>query len=281
VPSSYQSAINDCDYKALNRLYDGVANCGPNCLVALGTAGQTAQFIASNIVRIASILRAVRQGDLRTLSGMIGSSIRPKSISDLWLEVQYALRPLLSDVNAAIEQFDKNSDLTFDVIRTATLNGITKNSSTYRNDMPTFSDSVQTAWKVTVRYKARLRVDNAGLRALAQMGMTNPSVLAWEVIPFSFVIDWLLPIGNTLNRLSALDGIYVESWHRTVFIRESILFTRTFGGIDYNNRYVWNSGSASAGIEKIYVNRSVQTGNLPKPPLPRMKNPFSSEQPMP
>lgn len=274
--SRYTATINELDRQALNRLYDGVANCGPNLLVALGTYGQTASFIANSISTIAKMIRSARKGDFHTLGSILGNGLSPTGLSNLWLQLQYALKPLLGDINAAIEQFSKTEDLTFDVIRTATKTGSGAFSYYYQNDAPTFRDSRSTTWKVTVRYKARLRVNNAGLRALAQLGMTNPAVLAWEVIPFSFVADWLIPIGKTLENLSAFDGLSVESWHRTVFIQEDTTFNRTFGGVDYNKQFYWGSGSASAVARKIYVNRKVMTTNLPAPPEPRIKNPFSS-----
>jgi len=274
--AGYQATIDKLDQQVLGRLYDGIANCGPNLLVALGTYGQTASFIAEAAQKVAQIIKAYKSGNFQKLGTILGHEFSPTGLADNWLKLQYALKPLLSDINASVEQFSKSEDLTFDVIRTATQSGESISSALYKNDAPTFLDTRKVVSKVTVRYKARLRVNNAGIRALAQLGMTNPAVLAWEVIPFSFVADWLIPIGNTLGRLSALDGISVESWHRTVFIREDITFARKFGGNDYNNEYIWGSGFAGAQATRIYCNRLVKSTNLPKPPLPKIKNPFSS-----
>lgn len=37
---------------------------------------------------------------------------------------------------------------------------------------------------------------------LSSVGLTNPLAVVWELIPFSFVIDWFLPIGESLSRTS-------------------------------------------------------------------------------
>lgn len=44
----------------------------------------------------------------------------------------------------------------------------------------------------------------------------NPIEWAWELIPFSFVVDWAIPIGGYLNGLDALNGIVTNSIRGTV-----------------------------------------------------------------
>lgn len=54
---------------------------------------------------------------------------------------------------------------------------------------------------------AQVDPEYAGTRALNQLGLVNPLSIAWELTPFSFVIDWLLPIGSVLRALSAPAGL--------------------------------------------------------------------------
>jgi hypothetical protein len=44
-------------------------------------------------------------------------------------------------------------------------------------------------------------------REVNQIGLANPLSIAWEVVPFSFVVDWGLPIGNVLEALTATRGL--------------------------------------------------------------------------
>lgn len=48
----------------------------------------------------------------------------------------------------------------------------------------------------------------------SQFTLGNPASLAWEVVPFSFVVDWAIPIGDYLGSLDALKG--VKQLHGTV-----------------------------------------------------------------
>lgn len=66
---------------------------------------------------------------------------------------------------------------------------------------------VTTHTKCEKRIKFHYRVDNEILRTLSQLSLTNPLEVAWELVPFSFVVDWMLPIGDYLSNMSALHGI--------------------------------------------------------------------------
>jgi hypothetical protein len=54
---------------------------------------------------------------------------------------------------------------------------------------------------------ARVDPDYQGLRALNQLGLLNPVSLLWELVPYSFVVDWVLPIGPVLQALTAPAGL--------------------------------------------------------------------------
>lgn len=57
---------------------------------------------------------------------------------------------------------------------------------------------------------ARARLRDANIRTLDQLGLVNPLLVGWELIPFSFVIDQFIPIGTYLASLSAYAGWVVE-----------------------------------------------------------------------
>jgi len=44
---------------------------------------------------------------------------------------------------------------------------------------------------------------------LARWGLINPATVVWELVPFSFVVDWFAPVGNTLDALTS--GVGLES----------------------------------------------------------------------
>jgi hypothetical protein len=51
-------------------------------------------------------------------------------------------------------------------------------------------------WTYSKRIKADLYEDISVARSL---GMVDPLQVAWEIVPYSFVVDWFLPVGSFLS----------------------------------------------------------------------------------
>lgn len=45
------------------------------------------------------------------------------------------------------------------------------------------------------------------MQMLSRIGLTNPAVLAWDVIPWSFVVNWVIPIGDWLESIDSTVGL--------------------------------------------------------------------------
>lgn len=70
--------------------------------------------------------------------------------------------------------------------------------------------------------------------ALAQqMGLSNPLAIAWELVPFSFVVDWFTNIGDCIGALSDMYGVDLSRPYTTEFVRTS-----------YKSEIVWGYYSA-------------------------------------
>lgn len=86
-----------------------------------------------------------------------------------------------------------------------------------------------------VEHRAQIRLDFAhtspSLSTAQQLGLTNPAQLAWELVPFSFVVDWFIPVGDFFAQLDATlgwsyrGGTYSEKSVRT----QSVEFSRMEG----------------------------------------------------
>lgn len=50
-------------------------------------------------------------------------------------------------------------------------------------------------------------ITNPWLHTASSSGLINPLSIAWEVVPFSFVLDWFIPIGATLQAITASVGL--------------------------------------------------------------------------
>jgi hypothetical protein len=139
------------------------------------------------------------------------------------------------------------------------------------------TDASHPAWffdRLEVEFAAFYRFDCVGvsshLQALASRGFTNPSEILWEKIPFSFVVDWVLPIGEYLNTIDS--GLGWEVLAGTLSKRltakgQSWVTSRPSSG--------WSKLSVTGSDKRFF--KSLYRSTLDDVPFPRLlpKNPLS------
>ena len=117
------------------------------------------------------------------------------------------------------------------------------------------------------------RTVNPVLAAMQKLGVANPASLAWELLPYSFVVDWFLPIGQYLNSWTADLGLSFIGGSQTVIRRlDCSLISATNRSM---NQYRTGSGHLSGGgVHNWSIARTVMSSS-PAPRLPAFKNPLS------
>lgn len=241
---------------AKNRVLEAMQDAKWNAALFAAEANKTADLIFATAKRLAGAYRAVRTGRWGRACDLL--SIRsPSGPRNEWLAYRYGWTPLLGDVVSAAEAAASTL-----VERPPRLKVLKRGSSTLvttvevAKTFPTI-DTVQnhSGTSSSLRYrrlrtvetqtKAWLEVEasNSVLMRMEQFGLANPAALAWELIPFSFVADWFVGVGDYLNAQTALTGLTVVDGGT------SQLSTRT------------SIGSATSVVTGAY-NRSVN-GMLP------------------
>jgi len=188
---------------------------------------------ADTIVRILSTLGSKnRFKKTAKLLGLPRNKIR-QTVSNRWLEVQYGVLPLASDIHGACEELNRR--LALPVIRQFSLRVKESESGEYSTPYiydlkirPTFK------WEATTTKRVTCFIRQESL-ALSRLGYTNPLTLAWELLPYSFLVDYLIGVGNWLNGLDA--GIGLEAIWGTVSTKTNFYMSSNFAG----QQYVWNT----------------------------------------
>lgn len=132
----------------------------------------------------------VRKDNLRKVSHI------PASI----LYYNFGVAPLVSDLFSVVEAL--RLKLTAPILMRTSASIKKSLNSDFRSGQ--FSGTL----KGTFRQRATIYYDmdpNSYLSESFDFG--NPLEWAWELIPFSFVIDWAIPIGSFLGQIDALTGI--------------------------------------------------------------------------
>lgn len=198
-----------------NRLLGKIRGQDIDLGVALGESRETAAFVTSAMVKTAKSYRQLRRGDvsgaLLTLTGRKNRNWRdiPGAASNTWLAYTYGLRPLLADVYGACEALDKRNKPYVDV--KTVRSGATQHVEAEVHSYGIYHNRV--AGSITARGQISFRVSNPLLKVIDSVGLTNPLSVAWELVPFSFVVDWFVPVGNMIQGIAPPQGVdFVDGW---------------------------------------------------------------------
>lgn len=274
--SRFNAAMLKADNNALVRLYPKVKKCQVNLAVAIGERAQTAGMLRDLTLRLARGILALRKGNVAKAAKVLFPK-NGKGVANDWLCVQYGIKPLISDIEGVAKTLTDSRPLVFRV------------KTKRREELPlgTLADYnlqtgvrvrtvIQSHGYVEVSYTATLQIDSVLsdlVVSLSRLGLTNLSTVVWELIPFSFIVDWFIPIGEKIMNEDAFTGLQLVQFHKTVFYKEYITVNRTWGGYDQDGR-LWSKVVCLSQITKTRCDRTIPSS---VPPLPKLefKDPVS------
>ncbi len=254
----------DCQYALYGRLSDSIQGSAFNMAVFLGEGREALETISGAASRITRAFRQLRKGrvskaadelvgktksqrwkrPVTTKSGKVqfkdisSSKVTSEWLSSNWLQLQYGWKPLLQDIYAAARHFAWMQTRDQPMVYRARMRVVKYYNQSFSGADYALSGRVEYSKAV----KAIItRINHAQL-----LGLLDPASLVWEKLPYSFVADWFLPIGNYLEALNldrALSGKYVISskdfkgtysaqptsstkQYQAYFIRENFQFKR-------------------------------------------------------
>lgn len=256
-----------------NKLKSSSINLG----VAFGERKATARLLGDTAIRLARSVRNLRRGEIRKAMNELGisskrSQPRGSNVPQKWLELQYGWKPLLSDVYGAAEALEKRPKGDWRV--TAKVTRSLEQTSLYTLTPGASSGFGGGTCKASVMKSVFARIDalpqNEATISLASLGVTNPLIVAWELVPFSFVVDWALPIGNYLESLDALLGYGSAQYSSSLLVKA----TWTDKGLSASGGSWYNKNDYHGRKRLVYLAREVSS-SVPLPSLPRFKDPRS------
>jgi hypothetical protein len=188
--------------KIQNALLSQVKGHSFNLGVNLAQMGKVSSMVATNLGKLGRAIRALKHGDFSNAARQLGAAPRTtqlqgRDVSGRWLELQYGWFPLIKDSYEAAKAFESISNGP----RTAYFRSPKINKSMeafYVNDG---ADKFSRTHRRTFRYSFEMYEEMSFPR---QLGLYDPLSIAWELIPYSFVVDWFVPIGTYLDNLSQI-----------------------------------------------------------------------------
>lgn len=294
------SAYTRCLGKLIDKSDQGINNLAQDFY----EMSQTTKMVTKTVIRIAGAIKALkaknlpqalkflwdakapsfRQGSWMArglTSKQIAKKLSGKELANNWLELQYGWKPLLQDVEGVFKSLAMlnagNADVqtvsasaTADERSSVPLIG---NSGGHLYNSGSSVHITNTRCKMSLRY----RVDDHAVSFLRQTGFRNPINLAWEVLPYSFVIDWFMPIGNYLQSINAWEGLTFLDGHKTTFTQE-ILICDCRGNYEYkpNANDIIRTYQAGSFFQRVIRYDREKLTSFPTGRPPSFKNPFST-----
>lgn len=259
-----QKWTSNDDLALLGKLRDQIGGNGFNAGVMLGEGRQALKLITESSTKIYKTMQALKfRGPLAALAVLNIRNFSPvekktwvassQNMANGWLQMVYGVKPLLQDTHDAVEFLA--AVLEFPLVRTYRVRRVVPAVGYETNPTWTASASGYTQKQLIAR------LEEVNPYKLA--GLLDPASVAWELLPWSFVYDWFIPIGNYLQArglASSLTGTFVT----TTKVRQDKLWTG-YSPIRNPNQF----GTPSVGNtyrKLITIDRSVSTSlSVPMP----------------
>lgn len=237
--NSYPSYDN-CYSEAYSKLQGQIgdqSSWGTN----LFEAGEAVGTIEQRGMQLARVANKLKKGDISGawksvtqssdgISHAMPPSWRSKSknFSDQWLEAHFFWGPTANDIHSALNTLTQTDF----GMKKVTANA---NDSSQRKFNNAGTDHAY-SYRTTVKLGLTFRISNESTFLANQVGLLNPLSVAWDLVPYSFVVDWFTNVGTVLSSMTGFVGITGVSQYTT--IAQEQFHTASFKSTD--GKYVQN-----------------------------------------
>lgn len=259
----------------------GVVKAESLALVTLAELSKTAQMLRKGAVSMATAIAAIKNGqpkkaileilnvpNLKRLKNHWSAPLRGGL--GRWLEVRYGWMPLIYDIQGTLKALDVVHKPRY------TSRGYANDSTfSVSNDTYNYGDAWELAYTKTQGLDKRVRayiiyeVEKSGLK-LQSLGLLQLPQTAWELVKFSFVVDWFIDIGSWLDAITPRVGVNVLAEGYTVTKQWD--HQREITGVTFSPTYEALHASLSGLIgqyDTFGVHLKERRPGLPPFPLPR------------
>lgn len=262
---------DNAELECLNKLAAEIRGHDFHAGVFVGESLESLRMLVNSVRTAIELLNAVKRLDaatvLRTVARVTGttpgssvkSALRRKDISAVWLSIQYGWKPLVSDVQEAIKAYktfgEKQREVRFKASKSDkpwTVNLSIDPANYYAPGI------VQSKVVYTMSLKENLST-------MHRLGLNDLNSVAWELVPFSFVVDWFIPIGDYISTTAFFRGLSFTYMKTTIQV---INFDYPCTKLPPPNNTLWVQLGRQKG-RMVRVNRTLGSDLIM--PLPKMK----------
>lgn len=179
---------------------------------------EAANMIGKRSLALAAGFIAVKQRNLYALKKAWGKGAGWRENSRKGgghiLEYSFGWAPLVSDIASAVETLRDGHFRSGKAQQQSQFVDLQKSSVGSMSVREIFRTAVG------IRMGWQLTVDHPSIALLNQLGLVNPVQTAWELVPFSFVVDYFINVNDVISSMTALAGCTVHDPWFTTYIKD-------------------------------------------------------------
>jgi len=250
TPAQY----NELYGRFVGKLRHGSASLG----VTLGSWSQSRSMIVKRLKGIDNIFRGVQEAVKRK-----PYLKRKKDVASDFLEGEFGWVPLLADIHAICSTVCGNAvpDQWVSVSKRYNMHEITDTS--YAGMV---TNRIILSGNARMTLAAGVEIDNPNLWLANRLGVINPLTVAWDLVPWSFVVNMFVNVNQIIGALTDTVGLTLSNGSVTRssrILREEtswVPFDYTEAGFEYHR------GDSFS----ISVNTKAKTRTTGAPPMPSL-----------
>lgn len=210
-----------------NKLRAKARGLSANLSNALGEYRQTASMFEDVSRQIFNAARALRSRNPSVMRQyFLARNVKDagKKTAQQILQFNYGISPLIGDIVESVDALKRRAAAgpIFQVVNAShtetmpelRIRRYDQALRAWRDDGTVVNLVEKTQGKAWVTYK-----NEALNKSLGQFGITNPLATAYELVPWSFVVDWFFNVGEVLSSLD--NCLYFETFQGQISTRET------------------------------------------------------------
>jgi hypothetical protein len=243
--ATYRPYFADLEASAITEALAELGQATAEAAVDLIEARKTAEMVGDALENLWQDVRHVMKRKVPPRWAASGRKLirdpvhwASETFSERWMEGRYGWQPLVLSVFDHLKLLDEAASRPMLVTARKRVEERLVGPESVQNNWEgaywtiPITDHRQTTETKSVYVVLTMKVKDVERMTANDAGVLNPAMALWETLPFSWMADWVIGVGDYLNALSALEFLTlkgVSSTHRHVFTNER-WFTPWNGG---------------------------------------------------
>jgi hypothetical protein len=252
--SSLEYNLDNLAAGTLQQAYANINKSEMNLLVTIAEIKKSVKTLTRAFGCAVSLFQKLRRAEKLFQRG----SVTAQGFISLWLEVRYGLRPLYYDARNAISALKSLSDMprtrytaTDDYSWSSELDSWSYRTALLGGYGGKKYASITAGISAGVLVRHEVNVNNV-IRAF---GLDDFAEAAWELLPFSFILDWFINVGTVIAAWEPEVGVKVlGSW---LTVDETKTYGYSIDHITHTVSLYSVAGNSHAGLTALRSERTV------------------------